>query len=280
MSIPTPASGPVLSPINRESPIPLHVQCRDYLHGLIERGELRPGQTLERERELAARWGVSLAPVRQAILDLVREGYLHRVRGRGTFVSSGKVVEKIAILGSFTENMRAKGLDARVAVLRQECTRPVAEISDALGTGRGELIAIERLATVEGQPVAVLNAYLPAKAFPGLEQIDLEGRSLYETLRQRYDTTPQRAESVIEVIRCGPEEASLLRVERGMPALRVEGTTFDQRERPIEFSRVIYRADRFRFALESYRGSEGVVHVIEGAQRARRRQSARRRGPR
>jgi GntR family transcriptional regulator len=270
----------VLSPINRESPIPLHVQCREHLHGLIESGELRPGQTLERERELAERWGVSLAPVRQAILDLVREGYLHRVRGRGTFVSSGKVLEKIAILGSFTESMRAKGLDAQVAVLRQERTGPIAEISDALGSGRGELVAIERLATVDGEPVAVLGAYLPAKLFPGLEKIELENRSLYELLQTRYQTTPLRAESVIEVIRCGPLEAGWLRVERGTAALRVEGTTFDQRQRPIEFSRVIYRADRFRFALESYRGSEGVVHVIEGAPRARRRQSARRRGPR
>jgi GntR family transcriptional regulator len=252
-------------PINRESPIPLHVQCHEHLLGLIERGELKAGQMLVRERELAARWGVSLAPVRQAILDLVRDGYLYRVRGRGTFVSAGKVEEKIAILASFTESMRAKGVDAHVRVLRQERVAAIGEVAQALGTGDGELVAIERMATVEDEPVALLTAYLPAAAFPGLEELELEDRSLYETLRQRYKTTPQRAESVIEVIRCGIEEAGVLRIERGTPALQVEGTTFDERQRAIEWSRVVYRADRFRFALESYRGSEGVVHVIEGA---------------
>jgi GntR family transcriptional regulator len=259
------SGGSSAGPIHRESPIPLHVQCREQLLGQIESGELRPGQIVLRERELAERWGVSLAPVRQAILELVRQGYLYRVRGRGTFVRAGKVEEKIAILGSFTESMRAKGLDAHVRVLRQERIPAIDEVAHALRTRDAELIAIERLAVVDSEPGAVLTAYLPAEAFPGLAELDLEGRSLYETLRDRYQTIPQRAESVIEVIRCGAEQAALLGVEQGMPALQVQGTTFDQRRRPIEFSRVIYRSDRFRFRLDSHRGSEGVVHVIEGA---------------
>ena len=85
--------------INRESPVPLHTQFRQYLVALIERGELDPGAQVPRERELAERHGVSLAPVRQAILDLVKEGYFYRVRGKGTFVREAKVEEKISILG-------------------------------------------------------------------------------------------------------------------------------------------------------------------------------------
>jgi GntR family transcriptional regulator len=109
-----------LMPINRESQVPLHHQVRNYLLGCMERGELLPGQKLLQEREYAARFGISLAPVRQAILDLVKEGYLYRVPGRGTFVREQKVEEKISILSSFTESMRAKGLSAilRVVELR------------------------------------------------------------------------------------------------------------------------------------------------------------------
>src|SRR5258707_501917 len=106
-------------PLNRESPIPLHHQVRNYLLGCIERGELLPGQTLLQEREYAARFRISLAPVRQAILDLVKEGYLYRVPGRGTFVREQKVEEKISILSSFTESMRAKGLSADLRVVEQ-----------------------------------------------------------------------------------------------------------------------------------------------------------------
>src|ERR1700737_4855558 len=74
-------------PINRDSPVPLHHQMRNYLLGCLERGELQPGQQLLRESEYATSFGISLAPVRQAILDLVKEGYFYRGPGRGTFVA-------------------------------------------------------------------------------------------------------------------------------------------------------------------------------------------------
>src|SRR5579884_3305491 len=105
-------SGREMMAVNRDAPVPLHRQVRNYLLGCIERGELQPGQQLLQEREYAARFGISLAPVRQAILDLVKEGYLYRVPGRGTFVREQKVEEKISILSSFSESMRAKGLEA------------------------------------------------------------------------------------------------------------------------------------------------------------------------
>src|SRR5919199_6909676 len=100
-------SGP---PVSRASAMPLHAQCRARIHALIERGELAPGTRLPPERELAAAWGISLAPVRQAILDLVSDGYLTRVRGSGTYVRAAKVEEKLSILHSFTATLRGTGL--------------------------------------------------------------------------------------------------------------------------------------------------------------------------
>ena len=72
---------------------------------------LQPGEQLPRERELAEALGVSLAPVRQAMADLTKEGYVDRTRGKGTFVRDRKLVEKIQILGSFHDSVRRPGLD-------------------------------------------------------------------------------------------------------------------------------------------------------------------------
>src|SRR6266567_2419804 len=88
--------------ISRGSPVPLHHQLRQLLQEQIDRGSLRPGQQLPHERQYAEHLGISLAPVRQALLDLVRLGYLIRVRGKGTFVRDDKVIEKISLVGSFT----------------------------------------------------------------------------------------------------------------------------------------------------------------------------------
>src|SRR5437868_11837478 len=130
-------------PLNRESPIPLHHQVRNYLLGCIERGELLPGQTLLQEREYAARFRISLAPVRQAILDLVKEGYLYRVPGRGTFVCEQKVEEKISILASFTESMRAKGLSAVLRVIELRVGKAPAAVRTMLGADDQQFVFLQ-----------------------------------------------------------------------------------------------------------------------------------------
>src|SRR5713101_8340948 len=173
-------------PINRDSPVPLHHQVRNYLLGCIERGELLPGQKLLQEREYAARFGLSLAPVRQAILDLVKEGYLYRVPGRGTFVREQKVEEKISILSSFTESMRAKGLNAVLRVIELRVGKAPAAIRAMLGAEDQQFVFLQRVALVEGEAIALLSSYLPARLVPGLENRDLNGQSLYKTLEERY----------------------------------------------------------------------------------------------
>src|SRR5260370_38528645 len=103
-------------PINRDSPVPLHHRVRNYLLGCIERGELMPGQKLLQEREYAARFALSLAPVRQAILDLVKGGYLYRDPSSGPSVPEQKDEAKSSRLSSFSERLRAKGLHAALTL--------------------------------------------------------------------------------------------------------------------------------------------------------------------
>src|SRR5438552_11155875 len=247
--------------ISRTSAIPLHTQFRAHLLRRIERGELRQGQKLLSERVYADQLGVSLAPIRQAILDLVKEGYLHRTRGRGTFVQEAKVDEKIAILSSFTQSLRAKGHNPDIRIRFRGLVTADAVINESLRTRERKLLLIRRLAWVDGQPAALLDAYLSPRAFPKILHADLSEGSLYQTMEELYGVVPSRATSTIEVIRCH-EEAELLGLTPGTPALQVEGTTFDAADRPVEFSRVIYRADRFPLTIEIFHRQDRVFHLI------------------
>ncbi len=249
-------------PINRDSPVPLHHQVRIYLLGCIERGELRSGQKLLQEREYAARFGISLAPVRQAILDLVKEGYLYRTAGRGTFVREQKVEEKISILSSFSESMRAKGLDAILRVVEQRVGIVSPPVKDLLETADQQFFFLQRVASIESEPIALLSSYLPARLVPGLETLDFNGRSLYRTLEERYGIVLARAESSIEVVRCHGTQSTLLGIPLGTPLLQVAGKTYDVTGQFVEFSQVLYRADRFRFTIESFRRDDRVLHLI------------------
>ena len=251
-----------VTPINRDSPVPLHHQVRNYLLGCIERGDLQPGHKLLQEREYAARFGISLAPVRQAILDLVKEGYLYRVPGRGTFVREQKVEEKISILSSFTESMRAKGLNAVLRVIELRVGKAPAAIRAMLGAEDQQFVFLHRVALVEGEAMTLLSSYLPARLVPGLENRDLNGQSLYKTLEERYSIVLARAESTIEVVRCRGTQSTILGIPQGTPLLQVEGKTYDVTDQFVEFAQVLYRADRFRFTIESFRRDDRVLHLI------------------
>ena len=248
--------------INRDSPVPLHHQVRNYLLGCIERGELLPGQKLLQEREYAARFGISLAPVRQAILDLVKEGYFSRVPGRGTFVREEKVEEKISILSSFSESMRAKGLNAILRVVDQRVGMAPPSLKATLETNDQQFVFLQRVALVEGKAIALLSSYLPARLVPGLETLDFNGRSLYKTLEERYGIVLARAESTIEVVHCHGTQSTVLGIPSGTPMLQVEGKTYDVTDQFVEFAQVLYRADRFRFTIESFRRDDRVLHLI------------------
>jgi GntR family transcriptional regulator len=240
--------------ITRTSSIPLHEQIRRVIESQIASGQLAPGTKLPIEHEYAAQFGVSLAPVRQALLSLAVAGRVVRVKGRGTFVRAAKVEESISLLTSFTANLRARGIPFHIELLDQARVRADAPIARALGLRlNGPAIRIRRLAWIRDEPGAILDAYLGAERFKGLLDIDGfgNGRSLYDTLETEFGTRLGRAESTLEVVPLDDERADLLQVPAGSPALEVRSITHDSAGAPIEVAWVTYRADRFSFTLSA-----------------------------
>jgi GntR family transcriptional regulator len=234
------ASGPVPALV-RESPVPLHSQLRHVLVAMIEEGQLQAGQPFPPERELAERFGVSLAPVRQAILDLVGEGVLYRVRGKGTFLHEPTLVENVSILSSFTASMRDRGLDVEMRLLRQE-------------KRRGSVM-LERLAIVGGEPMGLFASHLSTKRFPGIGERLVRRGSLWEVLEQDYCVVVVRADTIVEIGRCTTEQSALLQIPAGSSLLIAQGTSYDNADEAVEIFHVRYRADRIRLRLDSYRSA-------------------------
>src|SRR5699024_10783491 len=89
-----------------DGPTPKHAQLREIL-AEVSRTTLKPGDPLPGERLLEEFYGVSRITVRRAIGDLVAEGRLRRVRGKGTFVAPNPLVSRLH-LASFSDEMGAK----------------------------------------------------------------------------------------------------------------------------------------------------------------------------
>ncbi|MEJ7697147.1 MAG: GntR family transcriptional regulator [Candidatus Limnocylindrales bacterium] len=242
--------------ISRTRPAPLHDQIRRAIHARIQSGELRPGDQLPTEHEYAGQLGVSLAPVRQALLDLVAAGLIVRIKGRGTFVAESRVDTPVTLLASFTDALRSRRIAFSMTVLDHAIAPGPPYVVAALELGIGApVVRLRRLALVRGEPAAILDAHLDAERFGRLASITgfESGRSLYRTLEEEFGTQVGKARSTLEVVRCDDDQAELLGVSLGTPALFVRSVTEDEEGRPIELADVLYRGDRFIFRIDSGR---------------------------
>ena len=244
LSTPPALGGPPASPRpETESPrraVHKHVQVREYVRELLDGAD--PGTPAPSERELVHRFGVARMTVRQALDALVGEGMLERVPGRGTFVAQRRT-QPVAVLTSFTEDMRRRGLrpSSQTLLVRVESAGPgVARALDVAEGGR--VVHWQRLRCADGMPVCVENAYLNADLVPGLPERLPE--SLYEELTRR-GLEPTWGEDSVEAAVASAPEARVLDVPAGSPVLRVARRTCADKL-PVEVSRSIYRADRYQ----------------------------------
>src|SRR5512138_1788977 len=105
--------------IDRDNPQKLYLQLHAILKGRIERGEWPVESQIPTEEELCRLFDVSKATVRIAVAELVREGYLRRRQGKGTFVCKRVIPEGLSMLTSFKENMLEAGVVFETRVLAQ-----------------------------------------------------------------------------------------------------------------------------------------------------------------
>lgn len=239
--------------VRRTSAMPLHEQIRAALLGEISEGRLRPGDRLPTEQELAVRIGVSVAPVRQALLSLASAGTVTRVKGRGTFVRHPTLQAEISLVKSLTDSLRLVGVNFRVDVIRQVIEAPEPMVASTLSLRQSaKVIALVRRILVDGEPAALVESFLSAQRFGRLSSIPgfEDGRSLYRTLAEEFETHTRSATSVLRVVRCDVAQAEALDLRLGEPALLVVSVTEDLEGVPMEVARVLYRSDLFSFTVQ------------------------------
>jgi GntR family transcriptional regulator len=229
---------------------PKYYQLATILREQIEQGKLSPHETIPSERNLEQIYSVSRTTIRQAIDLLVRQGYLYREHGRGTFVSPQKLQKGISELTSFSEDMRRRGLEPGQKILDINIMPPPADVRKhlELGDQECEVLRIERLRLGNGVPMGIQISYilLPEGQTIAREEIEQIG-SIYRLLQEKFHLIPTEADETLEVTLATPREASLLQISEGSPLLLSERTTYSQFRRAIEFVKILYRGDRYRY---------------------------------
>ena len=233
--------------LDKDSPVPLHVQLRDLLREQILSGTLPPHTQLPSERELCLQYGVSRITVRQALGELSHEGLIYTTVGKGTYVAVPKVQEELQPLSSFTEDVRRRGMTASSRVLQATIVPADDRLAELLRVPRGaEVVRLHRLRLANGLPLAVQLTWLPHHLCPELLAYDLASSSLFDILRREYHLRLVRAETSIEAALATPEERELLQLPTPAAVLISEQTTYLDTDAVIEFARSVFRGDSYR----------------------------------
>lgn len=238
--------------INRNAPEPLYYQLKQILLKQINQGQLKPGDAIMTEMELCEKFQVSRITVRAAIQEMVQEGYLERRQGVGTFVARPKLRRGINNLRSFSEEVTASGRKPGSKLLELRFESAVGQIAEALHIEEGTKIwVVERLRTVDGEPVAYSTSHLnlPPGVFLYPEELEKEV-SLWALLTQK-GMIIKETEDTVQAIAANSRQAKMLNIHQGDPILLVEGITFDQEGSPIEYSYQYNRADRFKYSVRA-----------------------------
>ncbi|MDP1421623.1 GntR family transcriptional regulator [Peribacillus simplex] len=235
--------------IDKNSPLPIYFQIEEKIKRQIENGEFQAHDALPSEREYAEQFEISRMTVRQAINNLVNDGYLYRQKGRGTFVADKKLEQQLNGLTSFTEDMKARGLNPSSKLLSFEIIPADKKIASELHISLyAPVYEIKRIRLADDVPMALETVYMSANLIKGLTE-EIINLSLYQYVENYVKLKIDYATQTLESSIASELEVTHLSIPKHSPILFIQRHTFLIDGTPLEYVKSAYRADRYKFTI-------------------------------
>ncbi len=239
-------------PGNHRNGTPVYKKIQSSIRKRIESSELRPGDVVPSERELAKLHNVSLMTARHALAGLEHEGVVERRRGSGTFVSAPKI--HFNKLMSYTEHMASRGLAPRSRVLFAKIVEHGHEVAARLGLpASSSLVKIERLRLTGEEPFALETCYLPASEFSALMSFPLSRASLFSILEHDFGIELAYADEEVDATAADTEVAELLGVHKSAPVMRIRQVIYSTKGKATIYAVGYYRSERHTLFIRRFR---------------------------
>jgi GntR family transcriptional regulator len=237
----------VTDTIDRDSATPIYVQLTALIKEKIRSGEWKPEQKILSENEFNSLFGISRMTARNVIARLVDEGLLFRVQGKGTFVSQPKIQTRSPGYLGIREQLEQQGFPTKTEVLSAEVVAAGDHVAEQLGIDPlDQVSAIQRLRSVEDQPISLHFSFVPVALAPDLTDSDLAGQQMCVILAEQYGLNTAHVIETLETTTTTKTYSKWLEERVGAPLLRLEQTISSASGEPFEFTRIMFRGDRIK----------------------------------
>lgn len=243
-------------------PVPLYHQIFLIIRDKIYAGEWRAGDLVPGEQELTEIFDVSRITAKRALNELADAGLVVRERGRGTRVIQRPAVPAVtSSIEGWLENMSVMGRSTEAEVLAFDYGPASEDVSAALDLAPGaEVQRAVRIRRLDGEPMSYLTTFVPAEIGRHYDRDALEATPLLQLL-ERAGVAVASARQTISASIADAVVANALDCPAGAALISVQRIVRDEKDRPVEYIRILYRPDLYRMDMAMRRiTDEGDPH--------------------
>jgi len=224
---------------NNNNPMPVYFKLQSTIKEKIERGFWKPGDMIPSERQFAEENKLSIGTVKKAVSNLVHEGFLYRLQGRGTFVTGTYINKDKIRYYRYYSDFGANESNTKIKLLDIERIAPIPSTNRLLKLrAKDELFKISRFMNSDAGPRVFSVSYLPQKLFRDLDtplfRAKIEKIALYSILEENYGVPTIYNQELIGAVCAEQEIADHLQVSVGTPLVSIEMLSFTYKDKPYE----------------------------------------------
>jgi len=233
---------------NFGDPTPIYYKLQTALLQNIENGQWAPGECIPPERTLAEDFKVSIGTVKKALMNLVYEGYLYRIQGKGTFVAGTMLHRESLRYYRFIEDFNGREAGLKIKLLDLKTVtgqKPYNRYLKLKATQ--QLYEIKRSFYFNDKPVVYSISYLPCEMFHALHTFPVsffEKGTLYEALEKNYGVPTIFNRELFQAATADARMAEWLQTRTGTPLLIIDMLAFTYKEQPYEYRRSYCLTDK------------------------------------
>lgn len=237
--------------IDKNSIVPLYYQLKEIIMSEIKNGCYKKDSILPTENEISQHFTISRNTVRQAISMLVQEGWLYRVKSKGTFVTCPQIDQGyIQKIESYKIRVSKDGMKAHTEVIGMKVTEADEKVAQKLQIAQTEkVIQLSRLRFANETPMAYIDTYMSLSRCGFILDYDFSRESLYKVLQQDPATEVKYVNRLIRAVPSKEIDFKYMLISKDVPIQLITSVGFNVYDVPVEYSEGRYRGDLNSFII-------------------------------
>ena len=246
--------------LSKSSQIPLYQQVVEWIRESIYTGDLVEDDRIPSEYQIMDMLEVSRGTVKKAVAQLVKEGVLIQVQGKGTFVKKENVAYPLGEgLLSFAESLESQKIHFTTEVITSRIEPANRYVAEKLRITPGQdILYLERLRSIGDEKAMLIENRINIELCPGIVEIDFNQHNLFPTIESLSQRKIRYSESRYAARLIGNERGHFLDISEDAPVLHLEQLVFFSRGLPVEFGNVWLKGNKYYLGTVLQRRPAGL----------------------